>query len=103
MDFKIDPRIHISPATQQTDNRKARDLESLKESTQEFEALYVMEMYKAMRKAVPEGGLLEKSNAEAIYQDMLDMEMAKEASRGKGLGIAQAMYDQLAPLIENKK
>lgn len=103
MDFKIDPRIHISPATQQTDSRKTRDLESLKESTQEFEALYVMEMYKAMRKAVPEGGLFEKSNAEEIYQDMLDMEMAKEASRGKGLGIAQAMYDQLAPLIENKK
>lgn len=103
MDFKIDPRILTSNATQPLQDRKSRDLDSLKESSKEFETMFVMEMYKAMRKAVPDGGLFEKSNATEIYQGMLDQELAKETTKGEGMGIAQAMYDQMASLIENKK
>lgn len=103
MDFKIDPRIHISHATNNIQDRKARDLESLKEVSQEFETMFVMEMYKAMRKAVPEGGLFEKSNATEIFQEMLDLEIAQESSKTQSLGLADAMYNQMASLIENKK
>jgi flagellar protein FlgJ len=103
MDFKIDPRIHLSHATQPLQDRKSRDLDSLKESSREFETMFVMEMYKAMRKAVPDGGLFEKSNATEIFQGMLDQELAKETTKGNGMGIAQAMYDQMASLIEDKK
>ena len=103
MDFKVDPRILTSHATQPLQDRKSRDLDSLKESSREFETMFVMEMYKAMRKAVPDGGLFEKSNATDIFQGMLDQELAKETTKGKGMGIAQAMYDQMASLIEDKK
>jgi len=103
MDFKIDPRILTSNATHQTTDRKTRDLQSLKESSREFEALFVMEMFKAMRKSVPEGGLFEKSMSTEIFQEMLDMETAKAATQGPGLGIATAMYNQMSSLIENKK
>lgn len=103
MDFKIDPRMRPSHATQPIQDRKSRDLDSLKESSREFETMFVMEMYKAMRKAVPDGGLFEKSNATEIFQGMLDLELAKESTKGEGMGIAKAMYDQMASLIENKK
>ncbi len=103
MDFKIDPRMLISPQTQPTSDRKQRDLQSLRESSSEFETLYLMEMFKAMRKAVPEGGLFEKSMSTEIFQEMLDMETAKASTRGQGLGIAEAIYKQMAPVIENKK
>jgi len=103
MDFKIDPRIHLSHATNNVQDRKTRDLESLKESSKEFETMFVMEMYKAMRKAVPEGGLFEKSNATEIFQEMLDMELAKESTKTQSMGLADAMYNQMASLIENKK
>lgn len=103
MDFKLDPRILISPNTQTPQNRKQRDLHSLKESSREFETMYVMEMMKAMRKSVPEGGLFEKSMTTEIFQEMIDMETAKSATRGPGLGLATAIYEQMAPLIENKK
>jgi flagellar protein FlgJ len=56
-----------------------------------------------MRQAVPDGGLFEKSQATEMYQEMIDMETAREATRGKGLGIAEAMYNQMAHLIENRK
>ncbi len=103
MNFKIDPRTVTSQTTQPNHDKKARDLESLRESSREFETLFVMEMFKAMRKAVPEGGLFEKSMSTEIFQDMIDMETAKSATRGPGLGLATAMYNQMAPLIENKK
>lgn len=103
MDYKIDPRTFASHPTQPTGDKKSRDLKSLRKSSQEFEALMVMEMLKAMRKSVPDGGLFEKNSSTEIFQDMLDTETAKAASCGKGLGLGQAMYDQMAKLIENKK
>ncbi len=104
MDFiQLDPRTLISPPTQSSSNRKERDLQALKESSRQFETLYVMEMMKAMRKSIPEGGLFEKSISTEIFQEMTDMEIAKSASQGSGLGLATAIYNQMAPLIENKK
>lgn len=103
MDFKIDPRILTSNATQTVTDRKTRDLQSLKKSSQEFETIFLMEMFKAMRKSVPDGGLFEKKVSTEIFQEMLDTETAKAASQGPGLGIATAMYDQMSSLIENKK
>ncbi|MBW2659590.1 MAG: rod-binding protein [Deltaproteobacteria bacterium] len=103
MKFSIDPRTLISPQTDSALNRKQRDLQSLKKSSREFETLYVMEMFKAMRKSVPKGGLFEKDMSTEIFQEMLDMETAKTAAKGKGLGIAEMIYKQMAPLIENKK
>lgn len=103
LDFKIDPRILTSQTTIQPNTQKSRDLESLKESSREFETIFVMEMFKAMRKAVPDGGLFEKSQATEMFQEMLDMETARATTAGKGLGIADAMYKQMAGLIEDKK
>lgn len=103
MDLKIDPRILISQATQPTTDRKARDLQSLRKSSQEFETMLLTEMIKAMRQSVPDGGLFEKDTASETFTEMLDMETAKSATSGKGFGIADMMYKQMANLIEKKK
>ncbi len=103
MDLQIDPRITLGRTTQPTANKKTKDLASLRESSREFEALLLMEMLKSMRKSVPDGGLFEKDTSTEIFRDMLDSETAKAASRGKGLGIGEAMYKQMANLIEKKK
>jgi len=102
MDLKIDPRITQSVNFNQQPNRpdKAKNLEQLRESTRDFEAMYIFEVYKSMRKTVPEGGLFEKSMSTEVFQEMLDMEMAKATASGKGLGIGQAMYDQLKDHIK---
>lgn len=103
MDFQIDPRIIASRPTQSVTDKKTKDLAALRKSSQEFEALLLMEMLKSMRKSVPDGGLFEKDTSTEIFRDMLDSETAKAASRGKGLGIGEAMYNQLAKQIEKKK
>lgn len=74
---------------------KEKKLLSLRKSCREFEAIYINEMYKSMRKTVPESGLFKKDMANTLYQEMLDMEMAKQTAAGDGMGIGKAMYEQL--------
>ncbi len=101
----IDPRTvlsaNIDSSVKEPD--KAKSLKELRESTREFEALFINEMFKAMRKTIPEGGLFEKDLSDEIYEGMIDMERARHASKGKGIGLGEQMYDQLKHLIANKK
>jgi len=99
----IDPRTIISQATKTPDMaaaKKTKDLAALRQSCHEFEAIFVNEMFKAMRKTVPDSDLVKKSLAIETFQEMLDMETARQASRGQGLGIGEAMYRQLAAQLE---
>jgi flagellar protein FlgJ len=82
-------------ATTSADKAPNRDLQSLRKSCREFEAIYIQEMYKAMRKTVPDSGLFEKDMASELYREMLDMEMAKTTAADKGTGIGEAMYQQM--------
>ena len=105
MDYKIDPRIIVGNATNKisTQNKNERDLKSLRESSREFETIFISEMFKAMRKAVPDGGLIKKDSASEMYQEMLDGETAKAAASGKGLGLGEAMFEQMSDLISKRK
>lgn len=103
MNLHFDPRLTLSASRPTVIDKKAQDLASLKKQCREFESLLLMEMVKAMRQTVPDGGLLETNSAGEMYRDMLDSETVKAAGHGKGLGLAEAMFEQMAPLIENKK
>lgn len=105
MNTYIDPRTVLSYSLNRAtpEERKQRDLNSLRETTREFEALLVNEVYKAMRKTVPDGGLIKKSMAIETFQEMFDTEMARQTANGKGIGVADAMYRQMSELIEKKR
>lgn len=107
MNFKVDPRTVLSAPTKtqeaNAESRKAKDLAALRESTREFEAIYVNEMYKAMRKTIPESELFTKNMATKMFEEMMDMELARNTAKGDGMGIGLAMYNQMKDLIENKK
>ena len=84
---------HISP-------KKAKSHKQLRDSTRELEAMYVYEAYKAMRKNIPDNGLIKKSSGEKMFQEMLDLEMARKAAAGSGMGLGEAMYQQLKDKIK---
>ncbi len=97
MNISIDAR---SPNIDNTIRNKATDpkegeLLARRKSCRDFEAIYVNEMYKSMRKSVPDSVMYKNDMANTLYQEMLDMEMAKQTSEGDGMGIGKAMYDQL--------
>ncbi|MBL4902522.1 rod-binding protein [Desulfocapsa sp. AH-315-G09] len=93
----IDPRATPTAGNIKNDatDPKEQKLRSLRSSCREFEAIYINEMYKTMRKTVPDSGLFKKDMGNTLYQEMLDMEMAKLTAEGDGMGIGKAMYEQL--------
>ncbi len=99
MSITINPN---APVQQATTDPKEQQLAKLRHSCREFEAIYVQEMYKAMRKTVPESGLFEKDMSSELYKEMLDMEMARATASGAGMGIGEAMYNQLKDQVAAK-
>lgn len=105
MKLQVDPRtvISVSRQNQAINKAKQNDPEALKKATQDFEAIFIQSMFKAMRKTIPEGGLFERDTAHEIYQDMMDAEVATEISRRQSLGLADQMYRQIDRMLEDKK
>ena len=102
---QIDPRTIMSSSPVRPDPalRKSRDLEALRQSTREFEAIYLNEMFKTMRKSISHSDLIPRSSAQDWYQEMMDMELAREVSqKGSGIGLAESMYRQLEHLVVNR-
>jgi len=67
-----------------------------RETAQKFEALLLQTMLKAMRKTTP-GDTLFGSEQANLYLDMFDQQIAADVSKNSGLGIADAIYRQIAP------
>ena len=69
--------------------------EALKRACQEFEALFLYQILKGLKKTVPEGGLFPKSFQREMYEDFFYQEISREvAARGTGLG--KLLYQKLA-------
>lgn len=76
--------------------KNSGDDKKLMEACQEFESIFVHMLLKEMRATIPEDGLVEKSMATKIFEDMYDEEVAKKISQTNGgLGIAKMLYEQM--------
>ncbi|MCL1980704.1 MAG: rod-binding protein [Proteobacteria bacterium] len=97
MKTTIDPQLLLQVTqpmgTQQT--KIAKDRAALKKSCQDFEAIFIQSMLKAMRKTVPEGGLFAKSNATKIFEEMMDQDIAAGIAKKQSTGLAEQIYRQL--------
>ncbi len=65
------------------------------EVAKEFEALLVAQLIGAMRKTIPESGLLDASASRRMLDGAFDTEMARAITAGQGLGIARQLAAQL--------
>ncbi|WP_456267391.1 flagellar assembly peptidoglycan hydrolase FlgJ [Kushneria sp. AK178] len=68
--------------------------ESLKETSQQFEALFLQKMLKSMRDAMPKSDLL-RSDSMDTYTQMLDQQWAQDLSE-QGIGLSDMMVKQLS-------
>ncbi len=68
----------------------------LKKVAKQFESIFVNQVVQAMRKTVTKGGLVPESNAERIYQNLLDAEYSNHISESQQMGgISTLVYEQL--------
>ncbi len=94
----LNPSTLISQNVQRkVDNKDATD-DELMTACKTFEGYFLQMMYKAMRNTVSStGSFMPQSNAEKMFQDMLDEENSKKAAEsGNGIGLAQMLYKQLS-------
>ncbi len=68
----------------------------LREVAEQFEALFMAEMLKAMRAAVPKDGLFGSSEL-STYQQMLDQQLARNLASSGSIGLADLIEQQLRP------
>lgn len=67
----------------------------LRNTSREFESLFVQQLYKSMRKTVPKDKWLNGGLKQDIFQDMLYEQYAKETSQAGGLGLGDMVYRYL--------
>jgi len=96
MDSKIDAGQLLSQAlTQVPKKAPGRDPQKIKAQAQQFEAIFIQQIFKEMRNTIPEGGLIERGNADDVYSQLQDAEVAKVMAQRGGIGLADLMMKQL--------
>ncbi|NLJ68815.1 MAG: metalloendopeptidase, partial [Firmicutes bacterium] len=87
---------------------EAADLEKqkqqLRQASQELEAIFLQQMISVMQRTVPrDEGILKRSQAEELFQGMLDEELAKIMAESGETGLARSLYQQLVQSLEEKQ
>jgi flagellar protein FlgJ len=91
--------FYADPTTLSSLKRDARaqDPAALKEAAKQFESLFTQMLLKSMREASKSfGDSMFGSDQADFYQSMFDDQMAVHLSQGKGLGLADLLFRQLA-------
>ena len=75
----------------------------LKKVCSDFESLFVAQMMKDMRNAIPKEDLFHGGKAEEIYTSMLDEKYAIEISKNGSLGLGNHLYETLSKNLATSK
>lgn len=80
--------------------------EALHEVARQFESIFLGIALKSMRsanEAFAQDNYFD-SNESKLYQDMLDQQLSLTLTQGKGIGLAQSLFEQLSQYLpENQK
>ena len=68
--------------------------EAIREAAKAFEAVFINQLMKSMRKTLPEDGLLGKGFANQVFNGMLDQEYSQIASKSGQFGLANVIAEQ---------
>lgn len=102
MEITAPTAFQFQESTKKADNTNEKQLtqaienKKLETACKDFEAILLNKIMSSMRESIPEGGLFEKSYGEEIFQSMLDEQLTKEMAHGKGMGLADMLYQELS-------
>jgi murein DD-endopeptidase MepM/ murein hydrolase activator NlpD len=71
------------------------DVRKLKKACAEFESLFINLVMKQMRKTVAKSGLIDGGKGEQVFTEMMDEEISKQIALRQGIGLKDAMIEQL--------
>ena len=67
---------------------------ALEEVASQFEALFIQQMMKSMRDAIPQGDLMGSQHVDT-YQAMADQQMSLNLAEEGGIGLARMLVEQM--------
>ena len=82
--------------TQAIESQEEQDRAAIRAAAEEFESFFIQMMFREMRNTtLNENSFIPRSNAEQIFTDMLDEEVARQSASSGGIGIADMIYRQM--------
>lgn len=75
-------------------------LEKLRETAQDFEAVFLSQMMKPMFEGIQTDGMFGGGQAEQMYRDLMVDEYGKSVSKAGGIGIADAVMREMIKMQE---
>ena len=76
--------------------------EGIREVAEQFESVFLSQMFGHMFKGIKSDGLMGGGNGEAIFRDMLVQEYGNQVSKAGGIGLSDSIERQLLALQEGK-
>jgi len=92
-------QIDSDSKNNQSTPRKNTEAE-LREASAQIESLFVSYLLKTMRETSVKSGLFGNGAGSQIYTEMFEVEIAKKISESRGLGLGDAVFNQLIHHIE---
>ncbi|MCD6310233.1 MAG: rod-binding protein [Candidatus Eremiobacteraeota bacterium] len=89
----------IQKAADMAPSRKQEDAK-LKDACQQFETLFLSQLFTQMRKSIPKTKLFGEGRDEEMMSSMLDQERAKVWAQTGGIGLANLLYQQMRTTIK---
>ena len=86
------------PPDASADGPKARD--RLEQTCAQMESLFLHQLIKSMRAAIPRSDLLGENKGEELYRELLDVELSKTLSQDRGFGLKEMLLRQLGRFSE---
>jgi peptidoglycan hydrolase FlgJ len=86
----------VAQLTNASDTNKAK----LRETAEDFEAVFISQMLKPMFETIPTDSMMGGGPAESVYRGLMVDEMSKSLSKSGGIGIADSVYRELLKLQE---
>ena len=78
-----------------------KELKRVREASEDFESLFVTQMYQAMRRTAPPTQLFGNTRDEELFRGLLDQEVAKQAAHSGSFGLGESLYRQMAPQAQS--
>lgn len=93
---KISDSLNRTSGTGAADGSKTEDDPRLRKVAQEFEAIFLNYIMKNMRNTVPKSELMGDGKDMEFFTGLMDTEVSRQASQGRGTGLSDTIYQQLA-------
>ena len=71
-----------------------------REKAEEFEAVFIAQMFKPMMESIPTDGPLGGGNTEHMFRSMMVDEVGKDIAKQGGLGLSDSIYQEILRMQE---